>query len=80
MKRIAASLLLLVSILTWSSFAAAMPEHRSIGENQIEAKRAAKQYKKYSNKQAKRQRKQMKKYQKAQQKAAKRQQRQYRHR
>jgi hypothetical protein len=75
MKRIAASLLLLASMLTCSALAAAMPERRSIGENQIEAKRAAKRYKKYSNKQAKRQRKLMKKYQKAQRKAAKRQQR-----
>jgi esterase/lipase len=77
MKRIAAYLLL-VAGLTASTAAAAMPERRNIGENQIEAKRAAKQYKKYQNKQAKRQRKQMKKYQKAQQQAARHQQRQYR--
>jgi hypothetical protein len=77
-RRIAAFLLLVASLAT-STAAAAMPERRNIGENQIEAKRAAKQYKKYSNKQAKRQRKLMKKYQKAQLKAARRQQRQYRH-
>lgn len=72
MKRLAAWLLLIVSIFAVTIPAVAQRENRSIGENQIEAKRAAKQYKKYSNKQAKQRRKQIKKYQKAQRKAAKR--------
>ena len=79
MKRIAAFLLLALLSLAWSHPVLAQRENRSIGENQIEAKRAAKQYRKYSNKQAKKQRKAMKKIQKAQKKAAKRQQRQQRH-
>ena len=80
MKRIAAFLLLALLSLTWSLPALAQRENRSIGENQIEAKRAAKQYRKYSNKQAKKQRRAMKAVQKAQRKAARRQQRQQRHR
>ena len=74
MKRIAAFLLLALLSFGWSALALAQKhENRSIGENQVEAKRAAKQYRKYSNKQAKKQRKAMKKIQKAQKKAAKRQ-------
>lgn len=78
MKRVAAFALTMILAL-----ASAMPvfaqknENRSIGENQIEAKRASKQYKKYSNKQAKRRQKAMKKYEKAQKKAAKRQRRRH---
>jgi IS30 family transposase len=75
MKRIAASLLLLVSALALSVPAVAQRENQSIGENSREAKRAAKQYQKYSKKQAKRQRKAAKKYQKQQRKAAKQQRR-----
>jgi hypothetical protein len=78
MKRFAAWLLLICSSLAFSIPAAAQRENRSIGENQIEAKRAAKQYRKYSNQQAKKQRRAMKKIQKAQRKAARRQQRQAR--
>lgn len=80
MKRVAASLLLALLSLTWSHPAIAQRENRSIGENQVEAKRAAKQYQRYSNKQAKKQRRAMKAVQKAQRKAAKRQQRQQRRR
>jgi hypothetical protein len=78
MKRIPASLLLVLLSLTWLHPVLAQRENRSIGENQAEAKRAAKQYRKYSNKQAKKQRKAMKKIQKEQRKAAKRQQRHHR--
>jgi hypothetical protein len=73
MKRIAACLLLALLSLAWSHPVLAQRENRSIGENQIEAKRAAKKYRKYSNKQAKRQRKALKRIQKAQRKAAKQQ-------
>jgi hypothetical protein len=73
MKRIAAFLLLAALSLAWSVPAFADRENRKIGENQIEAKRAAKRYQKYGRKQAKRQQKMMKKYQKAQKQAAKRQ-------
>jgi IS30 family transposase len=75
MKRIAASILLLVSAVAWSVPAVAQRENRSIGENSREAKRAAKQQQKYSKKQTKRQRKAMKKYQKQQRKANKQQRR-----
>jgi hypothetical protein len=75
MKRLAAILLLAAASTAWSVRAAAQPENRSIGENSIEAKKAAKQYQKAARKAAKRQQKQMKKYQKAQRKAAKKQQR-----
>jgi hypothetical protein len=75
MKRIAAFLLLVALSLAWSAPAFADRENRKIGENQIEAKRAAKRYQKYGRKQAKRQQKMMKKYQKAQKQAAKRQRR-----
>jgi hypothetical protein len=74
MKRIAA-LLLLFTLNVASIPARAQRENRSIGENGIEAKRAAKQQRKYSKKTAKKQRKAMKKYQKAQKKATKRSQR-----
>jgi hypothetical protein len=75
MKRIATFLLLAAASLAWSIPANAQRENRSVGENGIEAKRAAKQYQKASKKEARKQQKQMKKYQKAQRKAAKRQKR-----
>jgi hypothetical protein len=76
MKRVAASLLLALLSLAWSTPVLAQKrENRSIGENGREARRAQKQYQKYSRKQIKKQRKAMKKYQKAQRKAAKRQRR-----
>jgi hypothetical protein len=71
MKQIAAVTLLAILTVAASLPATAQRENRSIGENQVEAKRAAKQQQKYSKKQARRQRKLMKKYQKAQKKAAK---------
>jgi hypothetical protein len=70
MKRIA-SLLLLGILCAAAPAAASHTENRGIGENQREAKRAAKQQKKYSKKQVKRQRKMMKGIQKNQRKAAK---------
>ena len=74
MKRTAAFLLLFaLSVATIPAHA--QRENRSIGENGIEAKRAAKQQQKYSKKTAKKQRKAMKKYQKAQKKATRRSQR-----
>lgn len=73
MKRTAATVLLFAAALIGSIPLLAQRENRSIGENQVEAKRASKKYQKYGKKQAKRQQKQMKKYQKAQKKAAKRQ-------
>lgn len=73
MRRIAAAVLLLAATIVSSMPAIAQRENRSIGENQIEAKRASKKYQKYGKKQAKRQQKAMKKYQKAQKRAAKRQ-------
>ena len=70
MKRI--SFLLLFALALFCSLPAlAQRENRSIGENQKEARKAAKQQQKYSRKQAKRQGKAMKKYQKAQRKASK---------
>jgi preprotein translocase subunit SecG len=79
MKRTAASLLIIFLSLAWSMPAlASHRENRNIGENGREARRAQKQYQKYSKRQAKRQRKAMKRYQNAQRKAAKRQQRQLR--
>jgi hypothetical protein len=72
MKQIAAVTLLAILTVAASLPATAQRENRRIGENQVEARRAAKQQQKYSKKQAKRQRKLMKKYQKAQKKAAKR--------
>ena len=53
MKRIAALLLLGVLSLACSLPAAAQRENRSIGENGQEARRAAKQQRKYSKKMAK---------------------------
>ena len=73
MKRIAAFLLLVVFGVSLSLPAIAQRENRSIGENQKEAKRAAKQQQKYSKKTAKKQRKAAKKTQKAQKRAAKQQ-------
>jgi len=73
MKRTAAFLLLAAAILAPALPAHAQRENRSIGENSIEAKKAAKQYQKAAKKAAKKQQKQMKQYQKAQRKAAKKQ-------
>lgn len=75
MKRLA-SLLLLAAL----SAAAAIPayaqrENTSIGENQREARKAAKQQRKYVSKNARKQRKAMKKAQKAQRKSARKAQR-----
>jgi hypothetical protein len=75
MKRLATLLLLAAACVAWSIPADAQRENRSVGENGIEAKKAAKQYQKASKKAARKQQKQMKKYQKAQAKAAKRQKR-----
>jgi len=76
MKRVAAfALTMMLALASAMPVFAQKKENRSIGENQAEAKRASKQYRKYSNKQAKRRQKEMKKYQKAQKKAAKRERR-----
>lgn len=74
MKRTAALILLLASTLAWTIPATAQRENRSIGENGIEARRAAKQQRKTVSRNARKQRKAMKKNQKAQRKAAKQQQ------
>jgi hypothetical protein len=74
MKR-TALLLLLASSACWTLPVAAQRENRSIGENRVEAQKAAKQQRKAVNKNAKRQYKAMKKNQKAQAKAAHQQQR-----
>jgi hypothetical protein len=71
MKRIGALLLPVVLTVACSLPAIAEKENKSIGENSIEAKKAAKQQQKASKKIAKKQQKAMKKYQKAQRKAAK---------
>jgi len=75
MKRLAAVFLLLASTVALTLPADAQRENRSIGENGIEARKAAKQQRKLVKKNAKRQRKAMKKYQKAQRKSAKQQRR-----
>jgi len=78
MKRICLSLLLLVSMaLLCSPPANAQRENRSIGENRVEAKRAAKQQQKVNKKLAKQHTKAMKKYQKSLRKSAKQQKRRY---
>jgi hypothetical protein len=71
MKRSVVFVLLAALSLGGSIPVHAQPENRSIGENGREAKKAAKQQRKYVNKNAKKQRKAMKKAQKAQRKAAK---------
>jgi Sec-independent protein translocase protein TatA len=71
MKRIAALLILLASTVAITPPAHAQRENRSIGENSREARKAAKQQRKYVNKAAKKQRKAAKKYQKAQRKQSK---------
>lgn len=77
MKRIPPFLLLLalsvacLVTITWSVPAKAQRENTSIGENQREAKRAAKQQQKLNKKAAKKDRKAYKKYMKAQKKSAK---------
>lgn len=73
MKRIVL-ILLLASSASWAPPATAQRENRSIGENRVEAQKAAKQQRKTVNRNAKRQRKAMKKNQKAQAKAARQQQ------
>ncbi|MFZ0288763.1 MAG: hypothetical protein WB616_17730 [Candidatus Sulfotelmatobacter sp.] len=71
MKRIAAFVLLVACSVACSIPAGAERENRSIGENGIEARKAAKHQQKLVKKNAKKQRKAMKKAQKAQRKAAK---------
>ena len=71
MKRIAVFLLLIAFSAAVSAPVLAQKENTRIGENGREAKRAAKQQRKYSKKAAKNQRKALKKNQKAQRKAAK---------
>jgi len=75
MKRIAAFLLLLASTVAWPLLASAQRENRSIGENGVEARKAAKQQQKTNKRLAKKQRKAMKNYQKQQRRAAKQQRR-----
>jgi hypothetical protein len=73
MKRISTFILLIAVALTVGSSipASAERENRKIGENSIEARKAAKHQQKLVKKNAKKQRKAMKKAQKAQRKAAK---------
>ena len=71
MKRTAVFTLLAILSLGTTIPASAQRENRSIGENGIEARRAAKQQQKLVKRNAKKQRKAMKKYQKAQRKSAK---------
>jgi uncharacterized membrane protein (DUF106 family) len=73
MRRGAAFLLLIAAGIACSIPALAQKENRSIGENSIEARKAAKQYQKASKKTAKKQRKAAKKIQKQQRQAAKQQ-------
>jgi uncharacterized protein HemX len=82
MKRIAPLLLLLAvgfgsTNLAWTLPASGQRENTSIGENQREAKRAAKQQQKTNKKLAKQHSKAMKKYQKSLRKSAKQQKRRY---
>ncbi len=74
MKRIA-MFALLTALCAAVPAAYAQPENRAIGENQKEAKRAAKQQQKANKKLAKKNRKAMKNYQKAQKRSAKQQKR-----
>ncbi|MFZ0198745.1 MAG: hypothetical protein WB523_03020 [Candidatus Sulfotelmatobacter sp.] len=73
MRRVSTFILLIACALSlaWSIPASAERENRSIGENGIEARKAAKHQQKLVKKNAKKQRKAMKKAQKAQRKAAK---------
>jgi hypothetical protein len=71
MKRIATLVLLAVFAAAVATPALAKRENKSIGENGHEAKKAAKQRRKYVNKNAKQQRKAAKRAQKAQRRAAK---------
>jgi hypothetical protein len=71
MKRIATFILLAAFTVGATLPVYAQRENRSIGENGSEARKAAKQQRKYVNKNAKKQRKAMKKYQKAQRKQGK---------
>ena len=81
MKRIAPLLLLLAVSLgstnAWALPASGQRENTSIGENQREAKRAAKQQQKTNKKLAEQHSKAMKKYQKSLRKSAKQQKRRY---
>jgi hypothetical protein len=70
MKRIAVLLLVFVLGVAASTPGYAQRENRSIGENGREARKAAKQQRKYVRKNAKQQRKAMKKSQRAQRKTA----------
>lgn len=74
MKRIATFALLAIFCAA-APAANAQHENRSIGENQVEAKKAAKQQQKANKKLAKKQRKAMKNYQKAQKRSSKQQKR-----
>ncbi len=74
--------MLLALALAWmTSLAWSLPtpqrENRSIGENQREAKKAAKDQRKLDHRAAKRQRAAMKRYNKAQHRASKQQKRRY---
>lgn len=71
MKRIAVFILMVTFAVAGVAPVFAQRENKSIGENGREAKKAAKQQRKYVNKNAKRQRKAAKKAQKAQRRAAK---------
>ena len=82
MKRIAPFMLLALTLAWTASLAWSLPpnpqrENRSIGENQNEAKKAAKDQRKLDHRAAKKQHKAMKRYNKAQHKASKQQKRRY---
>jgi len=74
MKPLSAIILLGVLAVAGSLPLRAQRENTSIGENGREARKAAKQQRKYVKKNARQQRKAVKKYQKAQRKAARQQQ------
>ena len=75
MKRILAFLLLVALTPAWSM---STKERASIGENRVEARKAARQHQKIVNKAARKQHKAIKKYQKARRRAIKDSQRQQR--
>lgn len=75
MKRIGSAILLLAMTAGYAwSLPKAQRENTRIGENQREARKAAKDQQKINRKMAKSHRKAMKKYQKSQRRAARRQQ------